>query len=646
MRHAMGAIPFLLAICALPALSQTLPASCGAVGATSYTPPVVTIPVVVLNSGTVITVTNATMAINGDTSSVAALVANPGPDGISLQEAVMATNNDPGMWVIQFAPALKGSTVVLDSGPIGGLAFLSGGNVTINGDIDGDGQPDITLTSLSGAGVGIYVLSGGNTLYGLALQNFTYGVWISAPLPGQPGATGGTLSNITISNLVLSEIQNLGIGVNPPSPASAANQSTLDHILITGNTISGNADGPVVGIDLELGSTTGATLQQITIANNNITTPMPQAGGIAMNVGAGIGSMDNQALDILIANNTISAALPQFGIRIGEGLGSASGNLIDGVQIIANQIQVTGPIPANYPANQQILGINLAGGDGASDSLQPPVLPIQYSENNIARNIAILSNTIEGPVRNGIYVQGACCGNRNNTISALSILGNTITGATLYGMLLASGGNGSYDEGPTTGNELSHVLIHANTIQVTPSIYQGCNCYPVGTGVSLGGVQVWTGWQAPGDIVSGISIANNEVDTPLVGIGIVAGWGGGGATYLPPFSADNNVVAQPQIFCNQVDQAPTIGIDYPGIKGISVTAGLLEATGNRVLQLRMEDNLVGGVLNDVALFANLGSGASGNSISISSVSAPGSCDPRVPHMPGTPCRSVPQGRGH
>jgi len=70
MRYAMAAIPFLLAIGALPALADQLPASCGAVGAESYTPPAVTVPAVVLNRGTVITVTNATMAINGDTSSV------------------------------------------------------------------------------------------------------------------------------------------------------------------------------------------------------------------------------------------------------------------------------------------------------------------------------------------------------------------------------------------------------------------------------------------------------------------------------------------------------------------------------------------------------------------------------------------------
>jgi hypothetical protein len=176
----MVALCCLLAVRAHPALADTLPPYCGAVGAKSYTPPVVNIPAVVLNRGTVITVTNATMAINGDTSSVKALIANPGPDGISLQEAVIATNNDPGTWNIQFAPALKGSTIVVDSGPnIRALSFLTGGNVTINGDIDGDGQPDITLTSQSGNGAGIYVTSGGHTLYGLVLQNFSWGVWIS-----------------------------------------------------------------------------------------------------------------------------------------------------------------------------------------------------------------------------------------------------------------------------------------------------------------------------------------------------------------------------------------------------------------------------------------------------------------------------------
>ena len=168
MRRGIGIIPFLLAIRVFPAPADQLPAYCGGVGAKSYTPPAVAIPPVVLNRGTVIMATNATVVVNGDTSSVKALVANPGPDGISIQEAIMATNNDPGTWVIQFAPALKGSTIVVDTPPSGGLSPLTGGNVTINGDIDGDGQPDITLTSLSGLNAALGVTSGGITLYGLS----------------------------------------------------------------------------------------------------------------------------------------------------------------------------------------------------------------------------------------------------------------------------------------------------------------------------------------------------------------------------------------------------------------------------------------------------------------------------------------------
>jgi hypothetical protein len=160
----MGAIPLLLAIGSLLGAADTLPVSCGAVGAKSYTPPAVTIPAVTLNRGAVITVTNATSAVNGDTSSVKALMANPGTDGISLWEAITATNNDPGTWNIQFAPALKGSTIV------GGLPYLSGGNVTINGDIDGSGKPGITFASQPGINVTyFFIISGGNTLNALAL---------------------------------------------------------------------------------------------------------------------------------------------------------------------------------------------------------------------------------------------------------------------------------------------------------------------------------------------------------------------------------------------------------------------------------------------------------------------------------------------
>lgn len=612
MRHAMGAIPFLLVIGALPALTDTLPAHCGGVGATSYTPPAVTIPTVVLNRGTVITVTNATVAVNGDTSSVKALMANPGPDGISIQEAIIATNNDPGTWNIQFATALKGSTIDTRQG----LPGLTGGNVTINGDIDGDGQPDITLTtstSQSAGTVGVSVYSGGNTLYALALQNFWFGVWIGPPRLAVP-VTGAIFSNTTVSNLVLTGIQFTGIGVNPGSPSSADNQSNWDHILITGNTISGNAAGPALGIDMELGSAAGGDMwQHTTIANNKIVLPMPGAEtvGIAMNVGNGLGEKNNQALDTLIANNAVSVAPGTTGIRIAAGVGSASANLMDGMQVIANQI---GQVDQTTSAGGLASGINLAVGDAASDdvNVDPSLRPIQYAEKNIARNIAILSNTGGFP----IFVQAACCGNANNTIENLSILGNTLTGMQLVG-----GANGGYYSRPSTGNMLSNVLVQANTIHSSPlpppppspSPPTLADIIPQG-----GGIYVIAGLGEPGNSVNGISIANNDVNTQLIGINIIGGWSSPPPPGIVGFSADNNVVSAAQIFCNQIDQAATAapGANYPqGVESINVAAGV-NANGNQVQQLYIADNLVAGVLGIPSLFTYLGDGGSGNAISI------------------------------
>jgi hypothetical protein len=49
-----------------------------------------------------VTVFNTTDDVNGDTSSIAALIASQGSDGISLREAVMAANNTAGADTIDF----------------------------------------------------------------------------------------------------------------------------------------------------------------------------------------------------------------------------------------------------------------------------------------------------------------------------------------------------------------------------------------------------------------------------------------------------------------------------------------------------------------------------------------------------------------
>ena len=605
-RHAAAVIA-LFAI-ATPGMADTLPAYCGGVGAKSYTLPFVAIPPVVLTRGTVITVTNATVVENGDTSSVANLIANPGPDGISLQEALTATNNDPGTWNIQFAPALKGSTIVVDAPPSQGLQFLSGGNVTINGDIDGDGQPDITLTSTAGDAT-IYVISEGNTLNGLAISGCGMGGCIALRSPSASGGlgagpvvTGKTFANTTISNLVMTNMQTQGAGIvicpdcggNITSPTG----NTWDHVLITGNTITGNASGPGNGILVHLAW--GNTLQHTTIANSTISLAGQGTIGVQFFIEGNMGPADTgseMVLDTRVVNNTVTAS---------EGMGFSSGSvgsLYDGVQVTGNQISgVTGF------GGIAFLNADVQLGSG------------QLEHDNVMQNLAILANTIELIGQNGIGINiepGQNIGATNNAISDVTISGNTILNSQgTNGIALYAGRTGA------TGESLSNVLIQANTVQsmVPPGNVNyggGAPEYAIGSaGISVtGGTAVTSGALPPDSAqdnsINGIAIANNDVNTPSVGIAIMGANGYGALA-----SADDNVVAGAQIFCNQAEQIPTNGVrPSSGINAITVTAGLDDASGNQVQRLYVADNLVAGSLAGASTLASLGSGGSGNTIS-------------------------------
>ncbi|BBO33143.1 beta strand repeat-containing protein [Lacipirellula parvula] len=73
--------------------------------------------------------------VNGDTSSIAALIASPGADGISLHEAILAANATSGANSISFAPGVAGTTISI----AGGLPTLTG-NLALQGPITLEGN--------------------------------------------------------------------------------------------------------------------------------------------------------------------------------------------------------------------------------------------------------------------------------------------------------------------------------------------------------------------------------------------------------------------------------------------------------------------------------------------------------------------------
>ena len=101
-----------------------------------------TIPLL-LEAAIMLTVTSSSDAVNGDVSSATSLNARPGPDGISLREAILATNATEGAETIYiaFAPTMAGQTISL--GPH--LPGVRRDHVTIIGLLSAEGQPSVTI---------------------------------------------------------------------------------------------------------------------------------------------------------------------------------------------------------------------------------------------------------------------------------------------------------------------------------------------------------------------------------------------------------------------------------------------------------------------------------------------------------------------
>jgi hypothetical protein len=111
--------------------------------------------------------------------------------------------------------------------------------------------------------------------------------------------------------------------------------NTWDHTLITGNTISRTAPGRASGdrfADRRHGGGDAATHHHR--QQSHIVMQSPGGIGIQVLAGAGLGSTSNQVLDTLIASNVIAGTSTESAIHVGTGVGSASKNSLNGMQIV------------------------------------------------------------------------------------------------------------------------------------------------------------------------------------------------------------------------------------------------------------------------------------------------------------------------
>ncbi len=243
----------------------------------------------------------------GDTSNITNLIATPGTDGISLREAIQASNNTAGTDTITF----------LGSGTYQLTITGTSEDAAVRGDLDI--TDDLTLT---GNGAATTIIDGNNddrvfevrsgatvTMSDLTIRN------------GNTSSSGGGV-NVSSGNLTLSDIIVSG---NTTTGGTGGGISNSGNLSLIDTAISGNT--AVWGGGINNDSSGGMTLERVTIDANMSSN---NGGGIYNFFGGGT-SLTNVTIsgntsavngggiwtnsDINITNSTIASNLGGGGIR-------------------------------------------------------------------------------------------------------------------------------------------------------------------------------------------------------------------------------------------------------------------------------------------------------------------------------------------
>jgi CSLREA domain-containing protein len=316
-----------------------------------------------------VTVSNLNDIVNGDTTSIGALIALNGGDGISLREAILASNADSAADTIEFG-TLAGTIQLTNAGHVGQIAISN--SLTING----PGPSVLTIRAFSGAsssgdGARIFAIDDGSatTFTDVSISGLT----LTAGDPAlSDGADGGavfnsenlTLTDCTISDNRLSGTNRRGGGVF----------SQLGSLTVSASTISDNTAWRGGGIYTAGPST---MIHDSTINDNSTGSSFGNGGGgIAVSTVAG----DTTT----IVNSTISnnRTFSNGGGILNDGAGSL---IVSYSTITLNRVNFTnrgGGIHSNHATTSlehTIVAGNLGGQPSIRNDLAGSVASVRYS---------------------------------------------------------------------------------------------------------------------------------------------------------------------------------------------------------------------------------------------------------------------------
>jgi hypothetical protein len=366
-------------------------------------------------SAAILTVSTAADIVNGNVSSPAALIAHPGPDGISLREAITASNRSSGHVTIMFARALAGKTLT----PKTYFPGFTRGNTALIG-LTTDGQPSVTIDGARLTGHPVSTGTGTPTLFA------PFSVYAS---------------NVSIMHLHVTDVQGAA-AIEVSAAATPGSQHQLSGDQIEFNTLE---NGGHAGIELGTfgppGVVKNGSVINATIAHNVI------RGFSGTGINAGPGGVNCSVKGLLIEDNTFAnnstAGHPAVELSI-----NFSHNSITGTRILRNTftgnwtgLSLTGSAQGDDNVlSNTLISQNVFDGNSAA-------LDISLTYGNANGN-AVLNTTVSNNVftRNAPYeaigIGGAGGNSHNNRIDGIQIVNDTFAfntgGALVFPVVLGS----------------------------------------------------------------------------------------------------------------------------------------------------------------------------------------------------------------
>jgi len=329
--------------------------------------------------------------INGDISNPSALKANPGPDGISLREAIEAVNKAPGPHTIVISPSLEGQTLQLSAA----LPHFKRDGITLQRLYDVADQPSFTVDAANAIAV-------------------------------EPGAgvISVRCSDFKISGFRIVRIMNFrdAVNVKAVSTNSTGLPTEIKNVCIEGNAfdntgLQNQTDVHVNAIVVETAKeNSGNSVMNVIVRDNVIN---------GFYVGITTGSGDSTRFDNLVihGNTFINNELPME--LVPEGTGSR----LKGTRITANTFTQNGPHLAIT------FGFSLAGSGSMIDELI--IAGNEFRDESIAIHLALVGamNMIRNTIIANNLTHGTFtirCEGAQNTVGNTLIVGNRHLGSDVF----------------------------------------------------------------------------------------------------------------------------------------------------------------------------------------------------------------------